>query len=55
MTEEELRGADCVVIVTDHTGVDYEKVVRMAALIIDTRNVTRKPELAQYQAKIIRL
>jgi UDP-N-acetyl-D-glucosamine dehydrogenase len=55
MTEEELRGADCVVIVTDHTGVDYEKVVRMAALIIDTRNVTRKLNLAEHESKVIRL
>ena len=30
--------ADCVVIVTDHSNVDYEEVVNSASLVIDTRN-----------------
>lgn len=30
--------ADCVVIVTDHKGVDYASVVEKAALIVDSRN-----------------
>lgn len=30
--------ADCVVIITDHAGVDYPAIVRDAALIVDTRN-----------------
>ena len=34
-----LRGADCVVIVTDHTGVDYAFVSREAPLVVDTRHV----------------
>jgi UDP-N-acetyl-D-glucosamine dehydrogenase len=38
LSDEELAGADCVVIVTDHTGVDYGKVTRLAPLIVDTRN-----------------
>jgi UDP-N-acetyl-D-glucosamine dehydrogenase len=33
--------ADAVVIVTDHSGVDYEMVVREASLVVDTRNATR--------------
>lgn len=40
LTDEALRAADCVVIVTDHTDVDYERVVRLAALVVDTRNAT---------------
>jgi UDP-N-acetyl-D-glucosamine dehydrogenase len=32
---------DCVVITTDHTGVDYAKLVESAQLVIDTRNATR--------------
>jgi UDP-N-acetyl-D-glucosamine dehydrogenase len=31
---------DCVVIVTDHTAVDYPALVERAPLIIDTRNAT---------------
>lgn len=40
LTDEALAGADCVLIVTDHTDVDYERVVRQAPLVVDTRNAT---------------
>jgi hypothetical protein len=30
--------ADCVVIVTDHSGIDYERLVEISRLILDTRN-----------------
>jgi UDP-N-acetyl-D-glucosamine dehydrogenase len=33
--------ADCVVIVTDHTSVDYPALVRDARLIVDTRNALK--------------
>lgn len=39
LTTEELRGADCVLVLTGHTTVDYERVVREAKLVVDTRNV----------------
>lgn len=38
LTEDELKKADAVVIVTDHDQVDYELVGRAAGLIVDTRN-----------------
>jgi UDP-N-acetyl-D-glucosamine dehydrogenase len=31
---------DCVVIVTDHSGIDYERLVEDAALVVDLRNAT---------------
>src|SRR5579863_8766392 len=34
--------ADCVVVVTDHSGVDYAAVVDSAKLIVDTRNALKK-------------
>jgi UDP-N-acetyl-D-glucosamine dehydrogenase len=34
-----VRQADCVVIITDHTDVDYHAVAKEAQLIFDTRNV----------------
>lgn len=34
--------ADCVVIVTDHRGIDYDQVVEKAALIVDSRNALKK-------------
>jgi UDP-N-acetyl-D-glucosamine dehydrogenase len=33
-------GADCVVIVTAHSGIDYEDVVAKAPLVVDLRNAT---------------
>jgi UDP-N-acetyl-D-glucosamine dehydrogenase len=32
---------DCVVIVTDHSTYDYERIAREADLVVDTRNATR--------------
>ncbi len=36
-----VQKADCVVIVTDHTGINYSEVVEAAALVVDTRNATK--------------
>jgi UDP-N-acetyl-D-glucosamine dehydrogenase len=38
LTDEVLRGADAVMIVTDHTAIDYERVCALADIVIDTRN-----------------
>jgi len=40
LSDEMLRWADAVVIVTDHKSVDYQRVVDHATLLVDTRNVT---------------
>lgn len=40
LSDEMLRWADAVVVVTDHRNVDYKRVVEQAALVVDTRNVT---------------
>jgi UDP-N-acetyl-D-glucosamine dehydrogenase len=42
LTDERVRGADCVVITTDHSCFDYARVVRDAKLVVDTRNATKK-------------
>lgn len=41
LTEESLSRVDLVVIVTDHSSVDYEWVAKHARQILDTRNATR--------------
>ena len=41
LTPEMLESQDAVVIVTDHTAVDYDAVARHAALVVDTRGVYR--------------
>jgi UDP-N-acetyl-D-glucosamine dehydrogenase len=38
---ENLQQYDCVLIVTDHSDYDYARIVREAALVVDTRNATR--------------
>jgi UDP-N-acetyl-D-mannosaminuronate dehydrogenase len=41
LTDQLLRGVDLAVIVTDHAGVDYARVLREAPLVLDTRGVIR--------------
>jgi UDP-N-acetyl-D-glucosamine dehydrogenase len=41
LTEDTLRQADCVLIVTNHAAVDYGLVARHASLIVDTRDAMR--------------
>lgn len=38
---ENLGQYDCVLIVTDHSDYDYDRIVREAQLVVDTRNATR--------------
>ena len=33
-----VRGADCVVIATEHSGVDYGMICREARAVVDSRN-----------------
>jgi len=55
LTEEEIRAADCVVIVTDHSGIDYGRVTNLASLVVDTRNALNGDLRRGSQARIIRL
>lgn len=52
LTEDALRSADCVVIVTDHQAYDWTWIARHAGLIVDTRNAV--PE-ATSDARIVKL
>ncbi len=42
LTAEAIAEHDVVLILTDHTGVDYELVVTHAPLVFDTRNATKR-------------
>ncbi len=53
LTDDELARADVVVIVTDHTSVDYQRVVNRASLIVDTRNATKST--AKTGARVVSL
>jgi len=43
LTREVIEQHDAVMLLTDHTSVDYELVASAAKLIVDTRGVYRKP------------
>jgi UDP-N-acetyl-D-glucosamine dehydrogenase len=49
--EAAIARADCVVIVTDHSGFDYKALVESALLIVDTRNALK----GMVSDKIVRL
>jgi UDP-N-acetyl-D-glucosamine dehydrogenase len=40
LSRESVSGADCVVVVTDHSSVDYAMIAREARALVDTRHVT---------------
>jgi len=41
LTDDALAGADCVLVLVGHSGVDYAHVVGQARLVFDTVNVTQ--------------
>jgi UDP-N-acetyl-D-glucosamine dehydrogenase len=53
LTEEVVQAADCVIITTDHSQVDYHWVASQARLILDTRNVMKHVQAGQ--GKVIKL
>jgi UDP-N-acetyl-D-glucosamine dehydrogenase len=55
LTDEELRAADAVVIVTDHSETDYKRVCELTRLIVDTRNALTTDLRRASCARIIRL
>jgi UDP-N-acetyl-D-glucosamine dehydrogenase len=55
LTDAELKSADCVVIVTDHSEIDYARVTELAPLIVDTRNALNGELRRASRARIIRL
>jgi UDP-N-acetyl-D-glucosamine dehydrogenase len=55
LSDDELRGADCVIIVTDHSRIDYQRVCRLAPLVVDTRNALDGHVRRDSSARIIRL
>ncbi len=52
LTPETLAVADAVLILTDHSCIDYSEVVRHAKVVIDTRNATKN--VIEGREKIVR-
>jgi UDP-N-acetyl-D-glucosamine dehydrogenase len=55
LTDDELKLADCVVIVTDHSQIDYARVCQLSQLVVDTRNALGGDLRRTACARIIRL
>src|SRR5216683_792626 len=55
LTDEELRATDCLIIVTNHSGIDYQRICQLAPLIVDTRNALNGELRRESTARIIRL
>jgi UDP-N-acetyl-D-glucosamine dehydrogenase len=53
LTAATVRAVDCVLIVADHTNIDYRWIVRHARMVMDTRNATRHVE--DGRSKIVKL
>ena len=55
LTDEELRSSDCVIIVTDHSEIDYGRVCSLTSVIVDTRNALNGQLRRESKARVIRL
>jgi len=55
LTDDALNSADCVIIVTDHSTIDYKRVCSLAPLVVDTRNALNGQLRQESSARIIRL
>jgi nucleotide sugar dehydrogenase len=55
LTDELISSADCVVICTDHSNVDYRRVCEISKVIVDTRNALNEEIRNGSKAKIVRL
>ena len=53
LTDEEIRSSDCVVIVTNHSQIDYQRIIDLAPLVVDTRNALNGDMRKTSRARII--
>jgi UDP-N-acetyl-D-glucosamine dehydrogenase len=55
LTDELIADADCVIICTEHSGIDYHNICAKARLIVDTRNALNETVRNGSKATIVRL
>ena len=55
LNDEEIQSSDCVLIVTNHSRIDYRRIIELAPLIVDTRNALNGDLRRDSRARIIRL
>lgn len=54
LTEDIITEADCIVVITNHSNVDYEYIAKHAKVIVDTRNACKNIS-AKYKNKIVKI
>ena len=55
LTDDLIKNADCVVICTEHSGIDYKRVCELSKVIVDTRNALNEEVRNGSKAKVVRL
>ena len=55
LTDELIGESDCVIICTEHSGIDYHGICEKAKLIVDTRNALNESVRNGSKATIVRL
>jgi UDP-N-acetyl-D-glucosamine dehydrogenase len=55
LTDDLIKSTDCVIICTEHSGVDYPRVLQLASLVVDTRNALNEELRDGSKAKVVRL
>lgn len=55
LTDDLIKSSDCVIICTEHSGIDYKRVCDLAPLIVDTRNALSQEIRNGSNATIVRL
>lgn len=55
LSDEQIKTSDCIVIVTNHSQIDYRRVVELGRLIVDTRNALNGDLRRESSARIVRL
>jgi len=55
LTDDLIETSDCVVICTEHSDVDYNRVCKLSKVIVDTRNALKEEMRDASKAKIVRL
>jgi UDP-N-acetyl-D-glucosamine dehydrogenase len=53
LTAEYLGGQDAVLIVTDHSAYDWQRVVSLSKLVLDSRNATKN--VREYRERIVKV
>jgi UDP-N-acetyl-D-glucosamine dehydrogenase len=55
LTDDLISSSDCVIICTEHSNVDYDRVCKLAPLIVDTRNALSNDLRNDSKARIVRI